>query len=116
MVTLRTGQWCDRLDVPVYIHPSPASKQLMQDQFRGEYADVIANCLSTKAWDSHSDVGLHIIKPFAASVFREYPRLKIIAGPMGEMIPMMIDCIDWLKVFQRGGCGSFREICDKASE
>lgn len=103
----------ERLDVPIYIHPSPASEQLMKDQFDGEYAQVIATGLSTGAWGWHSDVGLHIVKLFAAGVFKQYPKLKIIAGHMGEMIPMMIDRIDRLKFFQRGGCGSFREVWER---
>lgn len=103
----------ERLDIPIYIHPSPASEQLMKDQFDGEYAQVIATGLSTGAWGWHSDVGLHVVKLFAAGVFKEFPKLKIIVGHMGEMIPMMIDRIDRLKFFQRGGCGSFREVWER---
>lgn len=91
----------ERLDVPVYIHPSPASEQLMKDQCDGEYAQVIATGLSTGAWRWHSDVGLHAVKLFAAGVSKEYLSLKIIVGHMGDMIPMMIDRIDRLKFFKK---------------
>ena len=102
-----------RLDVPIYIHPSPASEQLMKDQFEGEYAQVVATGLATGAWGWHSDVGLHVVKLFAAGVFKQFPKLKIVVGHMGEMIPMMIDRIDRLKFFQRGGCGSFRDVWER---
>jgi predicted TIM-barrel fold metal-dependent hydrolase len=47
--------------------------------------------MGSRGW--HSDVGLHILKLFASGLFDEYPRLKIIAGHFGEMLPFMLERI-----------------------
>lgn len=100
----------ERLDVPIYFHPSPASDAVMAAKFAGNYPQAAATGLSTGAWGWHEDVGLHIVKLFAAGLFKRFPKLKILIGHMGEMIPMMIDRIDRLKFFKRAGLGSFREV------
>lgn len=103
----------ERLDVPIYIHPAPPSEEEMAGRFRGNYAEVIATGLSTAAWGWHENLGLHIVKLYAAGLFKRFPNLKIIIGHMGEMIPMMIDRIDRLRFFERGGLGSFSEVWEK---
>ena len=103
----------ERLDVPVYFHPAPASDEVMAQRFNGKYQQVVAQGLSTGAWGWHENEGLHIIKLYAAGLFQKFPKLKIIIGHMGEMIPMMIDRIERLKFFKRGGLGSFRDVWEK---
>jgi predicted TIM-barrel fold metal-dependent hydrolase len=103
----------ERLDVPIYLHPAPASDSVMAARFNGaagEYSKVVAQGLSTGAWGWHEYLGLHIVKLYAAGVFQQFPRLKIVIGHMGEMIPMMIDRIERLKFFTHGGFGSFRSV------
>lgn len=103
----------EKPDVPIYIHPAPASDSVMHDRFNGNYSPVVAEGLMTGAWGWHENLGLHIIKLYAAGLFQRFPNLKIIIGHMGEMIPMMIDRIERLKFFKRGGLGSFREVWQK---
>lgn len=45
--------------------------------------------LSMYAWGWHSENALHLIQLFAAGVFDRFPRLKIILGHMGEMLPLV---------------------------
>lgn len=106
-------EMAEKLDVPIYIHPAPASDQLMSERFEGNYAQVIATGLSTGAWGWHEYEGLHVLKLYAAGLFERFPKLKIIVGHMGEMLPMMIDRIDRLKFFKKGGLRSFKEVWDK---
>lgn len=101
----------EKLDVPIYIHPAPASDALMRERFIGNYHQATAEGLMTGAWGWHEELGLHIVKLYAAGLFQRHPKLKIIIGHMGEMIPMMIDRIDRLKFFERGGVvGKFRDV------
>lgn len=100
----------ERLDVPVYIHPAPASGAMMNQGFRGNYLTVIAMGLSTGAWGWHENVGLHVLKLYAAGLFKKFPKLKIIIGHMGEMLPMMLDRIDRLKFFKQGNLDNFSEV------
>jgi hypothetical protein len=78
------------LDVPIYIHPSFPS-QTMADHYKGNYSDQVAFMLSIASWGWHSECGLHILRLFAAGLFDKYPKLKIIIGHDGEMLPFMLD-------------------------
>ena len=78
------------LDVPVYIHPSFPS-QTMSDHYKGNYPDQVAFMLSIASWGWHSECGHHILRLFAAGLFDRYPKLKIIIGHDGEMLPFMLD-------------------------
>ncbi|OBT77985.1 hypothetical protein VF21_03176 [Pseudogymnoascus sp. 05NY08] len=82
------------LDVPIYLHPTWPSAS-MAEQFQGEYPMPVAVSLGAAGWGWHSDVGLHVLKLFAAGVFDRFPKLKIVVGHMGEMLPFMLErCID----------------------
>lgn len=41
-------------------------------------------------WGWRSEVGLHVLRLHAAGVFDKFPRLKIILGHIGEMMPFML--------------------------
>ena len=78
------------LDVPIYIHPSFPS-QTMAQHYKGNYPDMTAFWLSISSWGWHSECGLHILRLFAAGLFDKLPKLKLIIGHDGEMIPFMLD-------------------------
>jgi predicted TIM-barrel fold metal-dependent hydrolase len=80
------------LDVPVYIHPCfPAEN--MVDYYKGNYDDSVAVALSAYGWSWHSETGLHILRLFASGLFDRFPRLKIVIGHMGELLPFQIERI-----------------------
>lgn len=80
------------LDVPIYIHPS-FNEQVKPLLFDGNYPDAVAQTISMYGWGWHSESALHLIRLFAAGVFDRFPRLKIILGHMGEMLPFQLDRI-----------------------
>lgn len=84
----------EKRDVPIYLHPSPPSPDVVQKEFKGNYPMQAAFGLSTAAWGWQENVGLHILKLYAASLFERFPRLKIVIGHMGEMMPFMLDRIE----------------------
>lgn len=77
-----------QLDVPIYIHPAFPS-EAMTEHYKGNYSDKTAFLLSISSWGWHADVGLHVLKLFAAGLFDKLPMLKLVIGHMGEMIPFM---------------------------
>lgn len=82
------------LDVPIYLHPTFPSAR-MAEGFMGEYPRHVGVSLGAAGWGWHGDVGLHVLKLFAAGVFDRFPTLKIIVGHMGEMLPFMLErCFD----------------------
>src|SRR6266498_740823 len=60
----------------------------------------------------HLQVALHLLRLFASGVFDRYPRLRVVVGHMGEMLPFQLDRIlrfaDSWGTFKRG----LREVWD----
>lgn len=81
------------LDVPIYVHPSVPTPDIKSAYFSAlpEGADRI---LATAGWGWHSECGLHILRMLANGIFDKHPKLKIIIGHMGEMLPMMLTRLD----------------------
>ncbi|OTA97250.1 hypothetical protein M434DRAFT_66168 [Hypoxylon sp. CO27-5] len=104
----------ERLDVPIYIHPAPYPESFIKERYSGNYPASVAVGLSTGAWGWHEDVGLHILKLYAAGLFNRFPKLKIIIGHMGEMLPMMIDRVQNIRLFKPNlGRSSFGDVWDR---
>ena len=106
-------EMAERLDVPIYIHPAPPSEEMVQQRFGGNYEPVTKMGMATGAWGWHENVGLHVLKLYAAGLFERYPKLKIIIGHMGEMLPIWIDRVDGLKFFEKAGLPGFRKVWEK---
>ncbi|KAI9737654.1 MAG: hypothetical protein M1818_005658 [Claussenomyces sp. TS43310] len=77
------------LDVPVYIHPTFATDDMLQ-HYKGNYGDDVATMLSAFGWGWHVDTGLHILRLYASGLFDRFPKLKIIIGHMGELLPFQL--------------------------
>jgi predicted TIM-barrel fold metal-dependent hydrolase len=76
------------LDVPLYIHPSFAADN---ERYKGNYDDSIAMALGAFGWGWHSETALNILKMFASGIFDRFPKIKIIIGHMGEMLPFQFE-------------------------
>lgn len=59
-------------------------------KFQGGLQGCRSSILTT---DRHSENALHVLRLFAAGVFDKFPRLKLIIGHMGEMLPFQLDRI-----------------------
>ncbi|KAI8962027.1 amidohydrolase 2 [Daldinia sp. FL1419] len=103
----------ERLDVPIYIHPAPPPEFVQKGLYSGNYSSVMAQGLAAGAWGWHQDVGLHILKLYSAGLFARFPRLKIIIGHMGELLPIMIDRVDSVGFFGNSGLEPFRDVWDR---
>ncbi|KAF2173948.1 hypothetical protein M409DRAFT_16218 [Zasmidium cellare ATCC 36951] len=90
---LAMWQAAEQLDVPIYLHPCPPSEEA-KPKFRGNYSGNVAFAVGTHAWDWHSDYGAHFIRLFASGLFDRFPKLKIVLGHMGEMLPFMLGRIE----------------------
>ena len=88
------------LDVPLYLHPTFASETMME-HYKGNYDDEVAMALSAFGWGWHTDTGLHILRLFASGLFDRYPKLKIIIGHMGELLPFQLERV--IGMFQLWG-------------
>ncbi len=81
------------LDVPLYLHPASAPKNVADVLFGG-LTPAVAARLATNAWGWHAEAGLHALRLVASGTFERHPGLKLIVGHCGEMLPFMLARID----------------------
>lgn len=79
----------EALDVPLYLHPAPPPEGVEKIYFSG-LEPGLARILSIAGWGWHAEQGLHTIRLIACGVFERFPKLQIIIGHMGEMIPFFL--------------------------
>jgi len=85
------------LDVPIYIHPHIPPAPVRQAYFSDLPAGP-SRVLETAGWGWHSETAVHVLRMVVAGTFDRHPKLKIIVGHMGEMMPVMMARFD--AVFQ----------------
>jgi predicted TIM-barrel fold metal-dependent hydrolase len=92
------------LDVPIYIHPTDPPPEIVKD-----YYDPYAPTL-VPGWGWPVETGTHVLRMMAGGIFDRYPRLKIVIGHMGELLPYCLSRLnvsltmgDWLLSNQPGG-------------
>ena len=76
----------EELDVPLYLHPT--------DSFIKPY--VLEGCdeLVKCTWEWNFETSSHFLRLVYAGVFDRFPKLKIILGHMGEMLPFELWRLD----------------------
>ncbi len=50
--------------------------------------------LESAAWGWHSETAIHVLRMVLAGALDKHPKLKLIIGHMGEMLPVMLARID----------------------
>lgn len=70
----------ETLDVPIYIHPTDPPTTISHLYFRDDSALITG-------WGWQVETGTHLLRLMIAGIFDRYPRLKIIVGHMGELLP-----------------------------
>jgi len=75
------------LDVPIYIHPVDPPQAIVDTYYKNDPAMM-------QSWGWQVETGTHLLKLISSGVFDRYPRLKIIVGHMGELIPYSLKRIN----------------------
>jgi hypothetical protein len=81
------------LDVPIYIHPH-LPPPVVQEAYYSGLPDGADRVLSTAGWGWHSEVAIQVLRMALAGTLDKHPKLKLIIGHMGEMLPVMLARID----------------------
>ncbi|KAF1974582.1 hypothetical protein BU23DRAFT_588996 [Bimuria novae-zelandiae CBS 107.79] len=82
----------EALDVPIYIHPCP-NEEVKKVLYEGNYPVAIATSLSEYAFGWHAETPtsfLCLSTPPPSSLFYRLPRLTILRGYCGEMLPFQL--------------------------
>ena len=77
------------LEVPIYIHPHLPPEPVRQAYFSDLPAGA-SRVLESAGWGWHSETAIHVLRMVVAGTLDRHPRLKLIIGHMGEMLPMML--------------------------
>ncbi|MBV9680241.1 MAG: amidohydrolase, partial [Solirubrobacterales bacterium] len=83
----------EALGVPIYLHPMPPP-QAVYDAYYAGFGDAVGFMLGAPAWGWHVETGLHALRLILGGVFDRFPKLQMIIGHMGEVIPFMLARID----------------------
>ena len=81
----------EKLDVPIYLHPGLPPKGIADIYYSGlPHYSGMSEALACYGWGWHSETALHVLRLLFSGIFDRYPKMKLIIGHMGEMLPMMM--------------------------
>ena len=74
--------------------PERADRTDVQKPTTPDLPEGADRVLVTAGWGWHSEVAIHILRMVLAGTFDKHPKLKMIIGHMGEMLPVMLARLD----------------------
>jgi uncharacterized protein len=80
----------EALGVPIYLHPTPPPRPVVEASYAGNYAPEVAALLSTAAWGWHMETATHVLRLILGGAFDRYQDLQFVVGHMGEALPFML--------------------------
>ncbi|HZA12278.1 amidohydrolase family protein [Mycobacterium sp.] len=81
------------LGVPIYLHPYHPLAQVQQPYYGGLKPEVTAQ-FSLAGWGWHHEAGIHALRLILSGVFERFPKLQVISGHWGEMVPFYLQRLD----------------------
>ncbi|MCJ1398805.1 hypothetical protein MMC11_002006 [Xylographa trunciseda] len=84
-----------KLDVPIYIHPGDPPPELLKIYYQGLPNDM-GGILATGGFGWHHEVAVQLIRMACAGTFERFPHLKLVTGHQGELLPTMLQRLDYL--------------------
>jgi 2,3-dihydroxybenzoate decarboxylase len=80
----------ERMGVPIYLHPTTPHPAVMDAWF----APYVADGLHLASWGFAAETGTHMLRLIYSGLFDRFPRLQMIIGHLGEMLPFAAYRID----------------------
>ena len=80
----------EELRVPLYLHPAPPPKPVIETYYTGNFAPEVALQLATPAWGWHIETAVHVLRLILSGAFDRYPNLQLVVGHLGETLPFML--------------------------
>ncbi len=84
---------CEALNLPIYVHPG-APLKAVREPYYGGLGDELSARLSLHGWGWHNEAGIQILRTILAGRFEQFPKLQLIAGHWGEMVPFYLSRLD----------------------
>jgi len=76
----------ERLDVPLYLHPGIPLEPVRKAYFEG-LPPPASFLLGSPGWGWHAETAVHVLRLVLSGTLDRHPRLRLIIGHMGEMLP-----------------------------
>ena len=83
-----------RHQVPIYLHPGVPPRAVSDATYAGNLQPAVTARLQTAAWGWHQDTAAHFLRLVLSGVLDRYPKLQIILGHWGELLPYFLDRIN----------------------
>ncbi len=81
------------LNAPIYIHPAPPMTSVRKCYYEG-LGDRLSARLSLYGWGWHNEAGVQVCRLILSGAFERFPKLRVIAGHWGEMVPFFLSRLD----------------------
>jgi 2,3-dihydroxybenzoate decarboxylase len=98
------------LGAPIYLHPTTPHPAVMDAWF----APYVGDGLHLASWGFAAETGTHVLRLIYSGLFDRFPRLEMIIGHLGEMLPFAAYRID--RYYGLGGDTSARKLKRLPSE
>lgn len=84
-----------RLNVPIYMHPAIIQKSVADYYYQSNNWPQVASAMfATAGFGWHIDSGIAIIRFIASGIFDKLPKLQLISGHWGELVPFYLNRLD----------------------
>ena len=82
------------LDVPLFLHPGVPVKAVWDAYYNLPGKEDMAVRFGLGGWGWHNEVAIHVLRLVLSGTLEKHPRLKIIIGHQGEMLPCMMQRVE----------------------
>ena len=83
----------EKLDVPVYLHPTMPPPAVIDASFGG-LAPAVTDSFAGPGWGWHIETAVHVLRLILGGVFDRFPKLQFVIGHLGEALPFMMQRVD----------------------
>ena len=104
----------EELDVPLFLHPGIAPAAVIDTYYSFPGNPKLSANLACFGWGWHNEVAIHVIRLAISGTLDRHPRLKIVVGHQGEMLPMMLARLD--EMFAQNVFGLRRKVSEMLRE
>ncbi len=80
----------ESLGVPIYLHPTPPPRPVIESSYAGDFAPGVAEGLAAAAWGWHVETATHVLRLVLCGAFDRFPDLQVVVGHLGEGLPFFL--------------------------
>lgn len=84
----------EELEVPIYLHPGVPPQPVVDLCYSNGFSENIISTFKRYGYGWHVDPGIHMLNMILNGTFDKYPKLQMILGHWGELLPYFIDRFD----------------------